>query len=79
MAKAYPKAFAGAPRRPRIVPESAVPISLDPPTQARLYSEVEVMICVTANTFLVRQYEAGRISGRRVSVRSGHSASTDLV
>lgn len=62
MAKAYPKAFAGAPRRPRIVPESAVPISLDPPTQARLYSEVEVMICVTANTFLVRQYEAGRIS-----------------
>ncbi|GAQ06230.1 hypothetical protein ALT_3551 [Aspergillus lentulus] len=62
MAKAYPKAFTGAPRRPRIVPESAVPISLDPPTQARLYSEMEVMICVTANTFLVRQYEAGRIS-----------------
>ncbi|RLM02040.1 hypothetical protein CFD26_109169 [Aspergillus turcosus] len=62
MAKAYPKAFTGAPRQPTIVPQSAVPISLDPPTQAKLYSEMEVMICVTANTFLVRQYETGRIS-----------------
>ncbi|KAI9809772.1 MAG: hypothetical protein M1825_000205 [Sarcosagium campestre] len=34
---------------------STFPISLDPPTQARLYSEVELMICVTSNTFLLRQ------------------------
>lgn len=41
---------------------SKFPISLDPPTQARLYSEVELMICVTANVFLMEQRREGRMS-----------------
>ncbi|KLJ05340.1 hypothetical protein EMPG_11187 [Blastomyces silverae] len=42
--------------------QSTFPISLDPPTQAKLYSEVELMICVTANKFLLDQHKEGRIS-----------------
>ncbi|PGH34258.1 hypothetical protein GX50_02935 [[Emmonsia] crescens] len=42
--------------------QSTFPISLDPPTQAKLYSEVELMICVTANKFLLNQHKDGRIS-----------------
>ena len=38
------------------------PISLDPPTQARLYSEIELMICVTANMYLMQQRKEGRMS-----------------
>jgi hypothetical protein len=30
--------------------------------QACIYSEVELMICVTANTFLIRQFQEGRLS-----------------
>lgn len=41
---------------------SKFPISLDPPTQARLYSEIELMICVTANVFLMEQRREGRMS-----------------
>ncbi|KAI9930300.1 hypothetical protein MW887_011051 [Aspergillus wentii] len=60
--KAYPNPFHHASRRPNIVPKSTVPISLDPPTQAKLYSDMEVMICVSTNKFLVQQYSEGRIS-----------------
>ncbi|EAW14410.1 uncharacterized protein ACLA_074470 [Aspergillus clavatus NRRL 1] len=66
MAKAYPKPFAVGSRRSRIVPEPTIPISLDPPAQARLYSEMEVMICQTANRFLIQQYAEGRVSGESI-------------
>ncbi|KAJ5159815.1 uncharacterized protein N7482_006819 [Penicillium canariense] len=36
--------------------------SLDSVTQAKLYSELEVMICNTANDFILRQYYDGRVS-----------------
>ena len=39
-----------------------VPISLDPPTQAKLYSELELMICATANKVLLDQHRHGRLS-----------------
>jgi len=38
------------------------PISLDPPAQAKLYCEVELMICVTANNYLLQQRREGRMS-----------------
>ncbi|EER38507.1 conserved hypothetical protein [Histoplasma capsulatum H143] len=47
--------------------QSTFPISLDPPTQAKLYSEVELMICVTANKFLLDQHKEGRISVESVT------------
>ncbi|KAI9657807.1 MAG: hypothetical protein M1829_006873 [Trizodia sp. TS-e1964] len=43
-------------------PTSRFPISLDPPTQAKLYSEIELMICVTANAYLMMQRREGRMS-----------------
>ncbi|TPX26783.1 hypothetical protein DIZ76_012245 [Coccidioides immitis] len=46
---------------------SKCPISLDPPTQAKLYSEMELMICVTANKFLMDQYREGRMSAESVT------------
>ncbi|KAI1981524.1 hypothetical protein LOZ53_006074 [Ophidiomyces ophidiicola] len=46
---------------------STCPISLDPPTQAKLYSEMELMICVTANKFLMDQYRDGRMSSESVT------------
>jgi hypothetical protein len=39
-----------------------VAISLDPHTQAKLYSDVELMICTTANTFLLDQRHKNRMS-----------------
>lgn len=41
---------------------SKFPVSLDPPTQAKLYSEIELMICATANQYLMTQRREGRIS-----------------
>lgn len=38
------------------------PVSLAPPEQAKLFSEVELMICCTANKYLQRQHEFGRLS-----------------
>lgn len=37
-------------------------VSLTPPEQAKLYSEVELMICATANHFLKHQQYRGRIA-----------------
>ncbi|KAJ5546103.1 hypothetical protein N7494_003688 [Penicillium frequentans] len=37
-------------------------VSLAPNCQAKLYSDLEVMICTSANDFLLRQYYDGRIS-----------------
>lgn len=36
--------------------------SMDAQTQAKLYSELEVMICNTANAFILQQYYDGRVS-----------------
>ena len=41
---------------------SKFPVSLDPPTQAKLYSEIELMICATANQYLMTQRREGRMS-----------------
>ncbi|KAH0562528.1 hypothetical protein GP486_002788 [Trichoglossum hirsutum] len=38
------------------------PISLDQPAQAKLYCEIELMICVTANNYLLKQRGEGRMS-----------------
>ncbi|GLA95204.1 hypothetical protein AtubIFM57143_002206 [Aspergillus tubingensis] len=62
VARAHPNPIIHATLRPRLVPESTIPISLDPPTQAKLYSEMEVMLCVSANKFLLGQYNEGRLS-----------------
>ncbi|KAK3174290.1 hypothetical protein OEA41_001534 [Lepraria neglecta] len=37
-------------------------VSLSPPLQAKLYSEIELMICATANQYLSIQQEEGRMS-----------------
>lgn len=51
------------PFQSRLAPAiSSVPISLDPPAQAKLYSELELMLCVSANQFLINQHKARRIS-----------------
>lgn len=62
MAKVYPIPFVHGPRPLRMLPVTTIPISLNPPMQAKMYSELEVMICVTANDFLVQQYGMGRVS-----------------
>ncbi|KAL4920736.1 hypothetical protein BDW62DRAFT_220692 [Aspergillus aurantiobrunneus] len=53
-------------RQSKMLPNSTVAISLDPTAQAKLYSEMEVMICVSSNKFLVQQYNDGRISKESV-------------
>ncbi|KAL8928099.1 MAG: hypothetical protein Q9172_001086 [Xanthocarpia lactea] len=45
---------------PRTV--SNFPVSLSPPEQAKFYSEAELMICATANKYLIIQHEEGRMS-----------------
>ncbi|KAI9836426.1 MAG: hypothetical protein M1819_001457 [Sarea resinae] len=41
---------------------SKFPVSLDPITQCSVYGELELMICVTANTYLMTQRREDRIS-----------------
>ncbi|KAL8696932.1 MAG: hypothetical protein Q9224_002543 [Gallowayella concinna] len=47
----------GSPR-----PISKYPVSLSPPEQAKFYCDAELMICATANKYLVIQHEEGRMS-----------------
>ena len=42
--------------------KSKFPVSLNPPTQAKLYAEMELMICATANQYLNVQQQQGRMS-----------------
>ncbi|KAI9723961.1 MAG: hypothetical protein M1812_000679 [Candelaria pacifica] len=42
--------------------QSKFPVSLNPLAQAKLYSEVELMICATANSFLLNQKRHGLMS-----------------
>ncbi|KAL5002967.1 hypothetical protein BDV10DRAFT_181180 [Aspergillus recurvatus] len=61
MAKAHPLAFQMT-RQSRVMPTSIVAVSLDAAAQSKLYSEMEMMICVSANQFLMQEYAGGRIS-----------------
>ncbi|KAL8725314.1 MAG: hypothetical protein Q9181_006459 [Wetmoreana brouardii] len=45
-----------------VVPTSTFPVSLSPPEQARFYADAELMICATANKYLITQKEEGRMS-----------------
>ncbi|KAI9803402.1 MAG: hypothetical protein M1833_000921 [Piccolia ochrophora] len=51
-----------SPPKEGVSTQSKLPISLDPPFQSRLYSEMELMICVTANNFLLLQNSLGLMS-----------------
>jgi hypothetical protein len=49
-------------------PLASIPsVSLNPPYQAKVYSEMELMICVTANEYLISEYAAGRISAESIA------------
>ncbi|KAL4756397.1 uncharacterized protein BDW70DRAFT_164541 [Aspergillus foveolatus] len=61
MAKAHPLAFQMT-HQSKIMPTSTVSVSLDAAAQSKLYSEMEMMICVSANQFLMQEYAGGRIS-----------------
>lgn len=45
---------------------ASFPVSLDPPNQARLYSELELMICSIANQYLLVQKAENRMSSESV-------------
>lgn len=45
---------------------SKFPVSLSPPRQAKLYMELELLICATTNKFLMDQYRAGRMTPESV-------------
>lgn len=53
--------FSLVPNTPSNYPAAHI-ISLTPPEQAKLYSEIELMICATANHFLKHQQYRGRIA-----------------
>lgn len=46
---------------------STFPISLDPPYQAKILSEIELVICFNANNFLMEQWSAGRLSDESIA------------
>lgn len=62
VARTYPGALMNASSPTRIMQQTTAPITLDPTTQAKLYSELELMICNTANEFLLHQYYDNRVS-----------------
>lgn len=50
------------------LPFASIPsVSLDPPYQAKAYSEMELMICVTANKYLTQEAAAGRVSAESIA------------
>ena len=55
--------------------ESTPAVSLDQPYQAKIYSEMELMICVTANKYLLRELAASRISAESVAKISSYWSS----
>ncbi|KAL6236147.1 hypothetical protein BDW75DRAFT_250331 [Aspergillus navahoensis] len=61
MAKAHPLAFQKT-SQSKVMPMSTVAVSLDAAAQSKLYSEMEMMICVSANQFLMQEYAGGRVS-----------------
>jgi hypothetical protein len=62
--------LAVSPKKVEITPPSlaSIPsVSLDPPYQAKVYSEMELMICVTANKYLIQEAAAGRVSAESIA------------
>ena len=51
-----------SPSKSKSPQRSTFHVSLSPPMQAKLYSEMELMICATANQYLSTQAEEGRMS-----------------
>lgn len=51
----------------KVLPPATFPISLDPSYQARLVADLELMLVVSANRFLLREAKEGRISGASIS------------
>lgn len=65
LSKMIPAAFnvhTSPSKPPRIPQTTKFPVSLEPPEQSKLYSEMELMICATANKFLIVEKESGRMS-----------------
>lgn len=54
------------PNNPKIVGKPMAPVSLSPVAQAKLYTEMELMVCISANNFLVEQYSEGRLSAESI-------------
>lgn len=48
-------------------PKTKFPVSLSPPEQARLFSDLELMICATANEYLETQHHFDRMSPSSVA------------
>lgn len=67
MAKVYPNRFGSAAlHRSKSSLNLAARVSLDPATQSKLYSDLEVMICLSANDFLVQQHGEDRLSAESI-------------
>ena len=63
MVNAYPNRFSyGSLRHSKVSSNQTARVSLDPSTQAKLYSDMEVIICLSANNFLIQQHSEGRIT-----------------
>ena len=60
--KSIPKPLSIVSSPSKSPPKSKFHVSLSPPTQAKLYSEMELMICATANQYLTVQAEQSRMS-----------------
>ena len=59
----------------QVLPPQTFPISLDPSYQSRLIADLELMIVISANRFLVRQARTGRITSSSIAqVRRGWEA-----
>jgi len=54
------------PISPTGLPSPFTPVSLTSAQQSKLYAEVEVMICTTANEFLLNEYYSGRVSQQSI-------------
>ncbi|KAL4782090.1 hypothetical protein BJX76DRAFT_359259 [Aspergillus varians] len=65
MVNSHPFIFHGS-CQAEVLPKLTVAISLDPTAQASLYGKIESTICNIANSFLVEQYNAGRISRKSI-------------
>lgn len=63
------------PSSPASSPNSSASVSLTSAQQSKLYAELEVMICTTANDFIMNQYYDGRVSQQSIEKVHGFWAS----
>jgi hypothetical protein len=69
---------ATSPKEVEITPPPSAPalsVCLDPPFQAKVYAELEAMICTTANRYLLREVAAGRVSTKSIAKVSAYWSS----